>query len=539
MKRTTISILFASLVVACVRTEEGIDTTVIRGNIVVPPFATTEPADATNDSWLTPVELPMLSYREMTVTAQAENFGNVEDGVAGQSDLFTVVAGDDGTISFEVDFETGQGVGRDKTHMAVNFYDMDNAEEDCTTSYSCAPVEDDCGCTATYNETAAECVEDKGCVDVCTWEIVETETCVPIPFFAGTTDGTLGDFDTSLSIVDGTTYGIEIVATDSTDVTEPGDTLDYTFRFGALEPVDDQFLVGAYLADEVTARGNPVGGASVVDLAWDEVERAWVGKFEMLHIKSVETTPGGEGESDEHAVTESHAQVWLLGGSWPTLNASIPSGALYSSEAVQVATGDGDDVVGDWGDTAVPEPEELDSGDTAGPEPVPVPRGDIVLYIDALQPKVIGWEYTEEEPNDVTLNDDVTLLAEELPLANELPPGSLDIYTDVIHGAVELETADAGWGIHPMDVFAFTVESETNATFTFEWDDPSADHDFLLYDADGLYWAYSLYDYPEIIDTAAWGFTLPADTVWYIGILPYEGQPGDTPYTIEIEYAAP
>jgi len=541
MNRTSLTILSLTLAVACVRTEENIDTTVIRGNIIVPPTTAAEPADATNDNWLTPVDLPMLSYRETTVTAQAENFGSVEDLIAGQADYFVVVAGDDGTVSFELDFETSQGLGRDKTHLAVNFYDMDNAEEDCTTSFSCAPAEDDCTCAASYDDGSEACVEDKGCTDVCTWEVMETETCVALPYAALTTDGTLGHLSTSMDLADGATYGIEIVATDTTEFTDSA--MDYTFRFGALTPVDDQFLVGAYLAQDVTERGNPVGGASVYDLQWDEVERAWVGKFEMLHIKSVESTEDTAAGTTDHLVTESVPQVWLLGGTWPTLNASIPSGSLYSSEAVQVATGDGSEQVGDWGldtsDPVEPEPEATDTGDTAPPVPIPAPRGEIVLVIDALQPKVIGWDYTEEEPNDVTLNEDVTLLVDELGLANVLPDASLDIYTDIIRGNIELESTDAGWGIHPMDVFAFTVTEETNASFTFEWDDPAADHDFLLYDTDGVYWEYSLYAYPEIIDTAASGFTLPAGSTWYLGVLPYAGQIGDTPYTIEIEYSAP
>jgi hypothetical protein len=583
MRNTTILFL---VLAGCAQTEEDIDTTIIRGNILVAPASFEEPADSgetANDSWLTPTELPMIHYRELTVTGTAQEFGSIEDVVEGNHDMYTIVAAGSGTVGLDLGFETEQGMGRDRTILGVDIYDLDNAEEECTTAYSCAPVEAECGCEASYDEGSEACVEADGCTDECTWQVVATETCVPLPTISTTTDGTLGDFSTSFEVVDGTTYGIDIISIDSTELDE-GSVKDYSFTIGALTPDEDEFLVGAYLEQDPLARGNPVGGGSVYDLAWDEVERAWVGKFEIVHIKSVESTETCELEpgcvaaeeecgceasydeatescvvedgcedactwsveqvesddcSEDHVVTEGHDQVWLLGGTWPTLNASIPSGSLYSSEAVQVATGDGDDTVGDWGDTAAPVVEEdADTADTAPPEPVPVPRGEIVVVIDTLQPKVIGWEYSEEEPNDVSLNDDVTLLVDELGLANLLPDASLDIYTDVIHGDVTLETADAGW-IHPLDVFAITVPEETNATFTFEWDDPTADHDFLLYDSDGLYWAYSLYDYPEIIDTAAWGFSLPAGSTWYIGVLPYAGEVGDTPYSIEIEYSAP
>jgi hypothetical protein len=537
--KTNTSVLFLILA-GCVKTEEDIDKTVIRGNIMVPPASFEEPADSgdtANGSWLTPTELPMIHYRILDVTATAQEFGSMDDGVDGDHDMYTVVAAGSGTITMDLSFETSQGMGRDKTILGVNIYDLDNAEEECTTSYACAAVEEECGCEASYDETNEQCVEDKECADTCTWEVVATETCVPLPMIAETTDGTLGHYGTSFEVADGSTYGIEIVSIDSTELDE-GSVKPYAFSLSALTPEDDEFLVGAYLLDDPHARGNPVGGASVYDLQWDEVDRAWVGKFEMLHIKSVESTEDTAANTTDHLVTEGHEQVYLLGGTWPTLNASIPSGSLYSSEAVLVPTGDGDSTVGGWGDTAAPEEPELDTADTAGPEPVPVPRGDIVVMVDTLQPKVIGWEFTEEEPNDVTLNDDVTLLAEELENADVLPAGSLDIYTDVIHGDITLESAEAGW-IHPLDVFAFTVEEETNATFTFEWADATADHDFLLYDDEGVYWAYSLYDYPEIIATADWGFTLPAGSTWYIGVLPYAGQVGDTPYSVEIEYAAP
>jgi hypothetical protein len=543
MKTRDLSILFL-LLAACAKTEQGIDQTVIRGNIIVPPVAVEEPTDAdktANDDWFTATELPMLTYREMDLTGSAHGFGtfDTDDGVVvepGNSDCYILAAKEDGLLDVSLSFETQPGMGRDKTILGLNLYDLDNAEESCTTAYSCAPVEAECACEATYDDGSGQCVEDKACKESCTWEVVATETCLPVPTLALSSDGTLGDVQGAIEVSGGGNYGIEIVATDSTEYID--EAMPYSVNIGALTPDDDVFLVGAYGSDDITAKGNPLGGGSVYDMQWDEVERAWVGKFEMLHIKSVETTQDTAENSEDHVVTEGADVVYLLGGTLPTLNASIPSGSLYSSTAVMVDTSAGEGVIGDWGDTAEPETEPMDTADTAGPAPVPAPRGELTVVIDQLQPRVVGWEYTEEEPNEVTLDDSLYLVLEELGNANVVPDASLDIYTDIIRGDVTLDTDFPNWASEYVDVFAITVPEDTNATFTFEWGTPSADHDFILYGSDGYYYAYSLYAYPEIISTSEWGFHLEAGSTWYLLVLPYAGILGDDPYTIEIEYAA-
>ncbi len=590
MKRTIIPIA-ALLLSACAKTEEGIDTTVIRGNIIVPPATFDEPGDATNDSWDAPVELPMVTYRETTIQASIGGFGSIEDGIAGTSDYYTVVANGSGVVGFDLLFETSQGMGRDKSILYTFIYDMDNVEEECTTAYSCAPVDDECGCEASYDEVGEHCVEEKDCADVCTWEIVATETCVPVPTVGYTSDGTLGHVAFDLEVVDGGTYGIEIMAADSTEFTEPEDAMPYGFTLGALTPEDDEFIVGAYVSNDVNERGNPVAGASVTDLQWDEAERAWVGKFEMLHVKSVvseevdcrddisyscvasdcgcaagydedsascvqdtecEETCTWEVEEtvteicdEEHTVVESIPEVWLMGGTWPTLNASIPSGALYSSEAVHVATGDGDDLVGTWGiDTDAPEtePEEsTDTADTAPPDPVTVPRGEIVVVVDALQPKVIGWEYTEEEPNDVLTDEDGAFdWANVGSYANMLPVASGPGIVDIIHGVVIYETEDPDYS-GDNDVFGVTVEEEMNATVTFTYGSDADNLDMYLLDSTGgvLVAAYAYGDVnPESFSTATAGFTFVPGEEYYIVIFGWVGTAGEKTYNVELEYAA-
>lgn len=582
MKRTTQGILFL-LLAGCAKVEEGIDDTIIRGNVIIPPASTEEGEtdDEDNGTWYTPTELPMLHYRKMTLTGNSSSFGGEAFGLDPDYDHYSITAKDDGVLDVAMSFETSQGMQRDKTIYELYLYDLDNADQDCSSEFSCEAS--DCKCEAEYIASECGCVEAKECKEECSWEIVETETCELVPAAGGSTDGTLGYYSTSLEVSGGGSYGIQVIALDSS---EYKDGTDYTIEMGALTPDDDSFIVGAYQSDDPTDHGNPVGGASVFDLAWDELNEQWTGKFEMLYLKSVVTTevdcepvhscdcdcgctvPYNEESSqcevpeaceeecsceivadevcqEDHAVTEGvpdEGQVYILGGSMPSLNSSIPSGTLYASQAVLVQVDPDGGMHGDWGlDTAEPEetePEPVDTGDTAPPEPTTVPTGEIVVSFDALQPRVVGWEYDEEEPNEVTMDGSLYLAVEELELANFAGECSLDIYTDVIHGNVTLDTDFPDWANEYVDVYAVTAPRDTNATFTFEWDTPAADHDFILYGSDGLYYAYSLYAYPEIIDTAQWGFHLSAGSTWYLLVLPYYGIVGDDPYTIEIEYSA-
>jgi len=583
MNRFTQTLALFALV-ACAKTEDGIDTTTIRGNIVIPPSSFEEPADSgetANDSWDMPTELPMLTYRRTSINGTAQDFGDMESSLVGNGDHYTLAAVADGELSVILDFETSQGMGRDKTILELYLYDLDNAEEECATAYSCAAA--DCACEATYAEGTSECVEADDCEETCTWEVVETETCVPIATTGGGTDGTLGYVEFTMPVVSGGNYGVLVISTDSTEY-DPGSSMPYTLELGALEPVDDSFLVGAYLSDDVQVRGDPVGGASVYDMEWDELNGMWMGKFEIVHIKSVVTedincvvetrcscdcgcsvtyeeetgqcmladdceeecvceTEEEEVCEEEHTVTEGHPTVWLMGGTWPTLNASIPSGALFSSQAVQVATGDGSSQVGDWGlDTAEDTQEttpETDTADTAGPEPVAAPTGEIVVSIDTIQPRVIGWEFVEVEPNDVVPDQEMNYIlhVEDLVNANVLPEPSGPGITDIIYGDLPCDTEEPLWADGYVDVFAITMTEDLNATFTLGWDDCSADVDLHLYNELGELMDYSWNGCPESIDTAVSDNPLLEGSTWYLAVLPWQGPVATFTYSLEIEYA--
>lgn len=584
MKRTKITI--ATLLLAgCVKAEEGIDSTIIRGNLIVPPAEVEEPSDSgetANDSWESATELPMLTYREMSIAGTAHEFGSIDDGVAGNEDYYTLNSKDDGMLEVNLAFETQPGFGRDQTIVELSLFDLDNAEQDCTTDYACAAVEAECGCDATYDEGSEACVEEKGCADECTWEIEATETCAAIATATASSDGTLGDVDLSIEVLGDGLYGILVTATDSS---EYDSAMPYTLTVGSLAPVDGTFVVGAYGNQDINAKGNPLGGGSVYDVQWDAAEHAWVGKFEIVHIKSVvteeincvteietscsasdcactasydeeagECVADGEceeectwevGETEEevceedHTVTEGADMVWLLGGSMSTLNSAVLSGTLYSSTAVQVALGDGEEPLGGWGDTSEPE-VEVDTSDTAPPDPVPVSLGEIVVTIDSLQPRVPGWEYAEEEPNDVALidpNADYNLDMSTIDLANLLPDASGLPFTDVVRGDSSLDVDQPLWAPEYNDVFEFTMVEGLNATITLSWDDCADDLDLHLYDDQGTLQATSWYSCPEAIDTAGAGIPLTGGSTWYIGVLPYTGSIGEHSWSMDIEYA--
>ncbi len=499
MMRTTLFSL-AFLLAGCPKVEEDIDRTIIKGNLVIPPAAVDESADAgdnTNDSWETADELPMLTYRETTVSGTSAFFGSGQ--VAGDQDYYLFSSKFDGDLNLVLDFTTDSGLMGDLSVLNLHFYDFSTVEEECVEDPDCDPKVEEC-----------------------------TEICTKIPTATYSSDGLLGHVEVTMSVLGGGDYGLLIDAASST---EYDDGMTYTMQFESFTPEDDELLVGAYLSDDPQAHGNPVGGASVYDIQWDATQSAWVGRFEILYLKEVNSTsevlPGDTAATEDHEVIEGVPKVWLMGGTLPTLNASIPSGALYSSTAVEVSTGDGDDTIGDWGDTAA-------TDDTGA---VPVPTGDIVVVIDALQPRVVGWEHTEVEPNNVATDVNTNEIAvDELEGADLLPASSGPGFVDIIYGNTPFETEAPTWA-EDVDVFQFEITEPVNASISLAWDDCATDLDLHIYDEEGTFYALSWYDCPELIDTAAWEFSLDSSHTWYIFVLPYAGSIGDHEYTIEIEYA--
>jgi hypothetical protein len=255
-------------------------------------------------------------------------------------------------------------------------------------------------------------------------------------------------------------------------------------------------------------------------------------------VSTEEPDTGDTGTHEVHEVDENLGAVYLIGGTLPKLNASIPSGALYSTTAVEVSLGDHDQILGGW-DTSVPEAPAADTGDTAPVEPVAVPLSNIVVTFDAVQPRTVGWEYDEVEPNEVTVNADYSLMVEELVNAGVLPTASGPGFVDIVHGSATIAEGGTDWFTNPNDIFALTLPEDSSATVSLAWDDCATDLDLHLYDSEGAIWAYSWYDCPEAIATGEWGVVLTGGSTWYIAVLPYAGSTGEHPYDLEIEYGSP
>lgn len=574
-----LSILLVTALASCAKHEEGIDRTIVRGNVVVPPASFDEPTDGgmdANDLWEEADELPAIHYRKLVLNGHAASFGGVTYGQLPDYDYYTISAESGGTITVSLDYPTSPGMGRDRTFFEVYLYDLGAGEEACETDVSCTC---DCACEATWDDCNEECVVGEDCEEECDCQPVESTTCVPVAVAGGNTNESMGHYAFDYEVQADGAYGILVVAADSSEY-ENG--ADYTLSFNSLTPSDTTFLVGAYLSEDPATHGDPLGGGSVFDLTWDQVHEAWVGRFEVLYLRSVVSTETcademactcdcgcaatyeessgtctmdpdctyeGEEEctcepevrevcTEDHEVTEGvpGGKVWLMGGSMDSVNSAILSGTLFSSAAVEVAIAAGDEevVIGGWGDSAEPEP--VDTSDSAY-ELEPPPVGDIVVILDTLQPLVRGWDYTEEEPNDCALNTDYSLPVEEEANANVLPDPMGLPYTDFIFGAAPLDIEAPVWDAAYNDLFALTMVEGLNATITLGWDDCDTDLDLHLYDAEGVLQSVSWYGCPESISTAADGLALDAGTTWYIAVLPYAGSVGEHPYSVEIEYA--
>ena len=430
---------------ACHEPEEGIDRTVLRGNAKIVPYATEEidSEKVDNRSLDNAEELPNLTYRYMTV---AGNFSKFAGSMAsGDIDSYLINADGDGDLTVTLSFETVTGkLGSDGTTAYLYLFDLESGDEDCSCEEEC--VKDACDCV---------------------------ETCEPSVTSYGGGDGMGGVITVSIPVVAGGEYAIQVEAAESDEV----DSLDYSLAIESLVPTDDDFMVGAFQNGDVTERGNPVAGGSVFDWQWDETELAWIGRYEMLYFRTVENEYDADG-AETITTVEGVDQVYLLGGSFNNLNASIPSGALFSSEALQVDTktdGYEETVIGDWGlDTAEGEEEETDDYyyyyDTGEPEPAePIDIGPFVLVIDTLMPKVIGWEYTEEENNDVAVDGSTyNLVMDDIGNANVLPAPSGPGFVDVIYGTASIVSASADWN-HDPDIFALEVEDELGAYMVLTW----------------------------------------------------------------------
>jgi hypothetical protein len=482
---------------ACPGPEQGLDKTVIRGLLEIPPWAGTEGPDSDkveNAEWVNATTLEPLTWRQMNVTGNTRFFGGV--GQMGDEDRYTLDSQGDGTLQVTLAFTTGISGETDLTTYTLELYDLSVTDEDG-----------------------------------------EVVTAVSVA-----SSGTHGLVTATLPVTRGGSYGIGVLAGRSTEF----DSGDYTFTVTSLTPSDGQFLVGAYLEEDPTLHTAPVGGAAVDRMSWDAQTATWRGTFEIFFVREVipdtaqmkEQAERYEGDTGRTlppvwTTDETLETVYLAGGNLTGLNASIGAGTLFSatSKAVDASAHGEDGIVGGWAVGLGPAGSRISS--------------DVVVVVDTIRPRVIGWEFTETEPNDVAVDPGTYALDPAgLDAAETLPVASGPGYVDVIHGEQLWTVDDPAWGDGgDVDVFALTVPSTVDLVATLTWPDPAEDLDMHLYDAGGVLiaagWAVANSD-PEVFSTVTdFGLALDPKTEYYLAILGYTGPAGTRAYTVDMEYAAP
>ncbi len=490
MNRTTA--LLTLLAIGCIKPEDGINRVVIRGTMEITPATYTALSSDTvaAPDWAEAEVLPDLSSRALLVDSNIQKFAS--GGTSGDIDRYVVTATEDGTIDIMLQFATTTA---DATIMSVGVYDM--ADSSLQAQYS--------------------------------------------------TEGYDGNLVFSFDVTATSSYGIEI----SGDSTSEGVSKYYQLVLSGYDPNESSYMVGAYLSSDILNHGNPVGGTTVTDFTFDEITYNWSGTFEMLFLRvvgvcdpdnqdcidEIEDTvweagdaPPQIGQDPEELVDtadtgtteitvvgEHVGSVYLMGGLFSSLNATFTAGTLYSSAPVHLQD------LGMDTHTLVDE---------------------VTVVVNDEIPLILGFEYTEEEPNDVVINGNNYLNPgiESLQAANALPPCSGPPFTDLVYGGLDLDSTVMDWGTGDTDFFVLTTEEEYYAVITVEWSSSSPDLDLHLYGPTGDLWAAGWYESnsnPETITTSYWGFTLVPGEAYYVGIIPYEAYSGANDYTLKIDYVAP
>ena len=291
----------------------------------------------------------------------------------------------------------------------------------------------------------------------------------------------------------------------------------YTVWLSGSNPADAGIKIGAYLdASDYQARGALAGGSNVT--GWLLEGTTWTGSYTMTFFKTVESgeAVNSYGETiDSHTVIEGAETVYLVGGTFKSLNEALPAGTLHNSTPVQVDL----------------KPNKANEADP--------------VVLDQIAPKVIGWTTEEVEPNNVGFLDEGGLDLANIGEATPLPIGSGLGFVDVINGVqtfhdVMADGADSTGSDenNDIDVYAMTVPEALDVVVTMSWP-TTANLDGYLADDTGTFVAagYAIGDVnPEFYPVSAFGITLEPDRTYYLVVLPWEGDAGDHAYTIELEW---
>jgi hypothetical protein len=274
----------------------------------------------------------------------------------------------------------------------------------------------------------------------------------------------------------------------------------YQLQLSGFDPAQAGVLVGAYEGGTWDDRGSPLGGTSVGDWAVDALTLAKTARWTMHGVSRLR--PGDPAE------VELVDAAWLWAGAFPSLNAGPSSGLLYASNPLEIPLTT-DEIVG------------------------------VDLIIDAVLPRVVGWEIDEVEPNEVELDGDYAIVS-GAPMA--LPEASGPGKTDIVRGVSVFAADDPQWS-GDVDAFTVTAPDDMGVIATLSWADDARTLDLNWNGPDGALlgagWAV-LDGNPERFDSFVdFGFALAPGESHTVVILPWSGPAGELPWELTLEWTSP
>lgn len=518
----------SSILLACVPSETGIDSTTLIGTAEIPPGALIEGQRDLKGSPLDTIllgqDLGTLSWRYESVSGLIRQFHDTadEDNPA-DSDylLFSPAASGTFTITFHYGGtvpaaeplpDTAEPTDSDSSSDSADS-SVDSGDSGADSGVDTGPAPD----ALLYDVFVYDLSQDVHIHD----PDPEEEDAEPDtyessiePLAGGSTQGANGTYTIEVELEAGGDYALGVLGMTNAD----GADNTYTVTLSGSSPENAVLMIGAYAdASDYMNKGELVAGAEIRDWVLDEETKTWVGSYEMVTFKTVESEEGQNAFGETvglNSVNEGPpSTLYLVGGDFKNLNQGLPAGTLHNSASVEVAM-------------------KADAENTAD-----------AIVIDALAPKVIGWEFDEEEPNDF-LVEEGEFVDGSMGGGTVLPFGSGLGFVDVVRGTMEV-TAEGDGGTYPEetenDVFILTVEEELDVQFTTSW---GSEHNFdmTLYDGEEEFIGsgYQLADVnPEVMPLSLWEVTLLPGETYYLVMQTWTGPIGSADYTIELEWLSP
>lgn len=279
---------------SCIQAEEGIDRTVMAGELELSPVRVQEPepTPGCNDDPAAGAlsDLGELGYANVRVAGRSLSFGELFNGTPnGDADWYLIRATQSGPTELRFIYEAGEGGAAGDTAAAES---------------------------QRYLITVADRAQP------------DSEGN-PTVLLEATTDGAGGLLSLPLEVARGAELliGVQAAAGELTEA-------DYELQISGFDPSAGGFKVGVYPGGTAESRGAPLGGTSVGAFEDDPDTRARVAPWKLFGVAPVVRT--GEGDSATSDVAAKPDKAWIWGGNFADLNAGITAGTMYSSSPIEV-----------------------------------------------------------------------------------------------------------------------------------------------------------------------------------------------------------